>query len=275
MLILDLIFLHHPTLWLTIPVFHGSFLVRHFIVTGCLTGLADQNPVVSQSVGNRLPDHVTLHPRRLQVQYSSPQEPQIWLVKPCLPLFWHLTFLNHRFREKYIFHIPVLWVIALCAKVDVFEHYRGRYCLDIFSLKMEAVCYSETFVPTCKTLWCQTQEDHSMNLHCHENCKLKYFIVFRFFGIPMDLLPEIRSSSEIYGCLADGSLQGVPISGVTRSRCIEFVKVQITCLHKGWKTAEQVDWFLLSNGLHLCLDPLLWRVYFCGRFLICLMEMKQ
>lgn len=95
---------------------------------------------------------------------------------------------------------------------------------------MEAVCYSETFVPTCKTLWCQTQEDHSVNLHCYENFKLKYFVVFRFFGIPMDLLPEIRSSSEIYGCLADGSLQGVPISGVTRSS-----------LYKGWQTAEQVD----------------------------------
>jgi glycerol kinase len=57
-------------------------------------------------------------------------------------------------------------------------------------------------------------------------------IVFRFFGIPMDLLPEIRSSSEIYGCLADGSLQGVPISGVIRSKCIEFVEVKLHVLKK-------------------------------------------
>lgn len=114
------------------------------------------------------------------------------------------------------------------AKVDVCEHYRGTYYPDIFTLKIEVVCYSETYLSTCKTLWCQTQEDYSVNLHCHEHRKLKYFVGFRFFGIPMDLLPEIRSSSEIYGCLADGSLQGVPISGVTSSRCIEFVKVQIT-----------------------------------------------
>ena len=31
----------------------------------------------------------------------------------------------------------------------------------------------------------------------------------------MDLLPEIRSSSEIYGTIADGTLQGIPISGVS------------------------------------------------------------
>lgn len=38
-------------------------------------------------------------------------------------------------------------------------------------------------------------------------------LLCRFFKIPMDLLPEIRSSSEIYGTIADGLLQGVPISG--------------------------------------------------------------
>jgi glycerol kinase len=37
----------------------------------------------------------------------------------------------------------------------------------------------------------------------------------RFFKIPMDLLPEIRSSSEVYGSVADGVLKGIPISGVS------------------------------------------------------------
>ena len=36
-----------------------------------------------------------------------------------------------------------------------------------------------------------------------------------FFQIPEELLPQIRSSSEIYGCIAEGVLQGVPISGVS------------------------------------------------------------
>lgn len=39
----------------------------------------------------------------------------------------------------------------------------------------------------------------------------------KVFGIPMSVLPEIRSSSEIYGCLTDSVLKGVPISGVSRA----------------------------------------------------------
>jgi len=35
----------------------------------------------------------------------------------------------------------------------------------------------------------------------------------KFFGIPMHILPEIRSSSEIYGYISDTALQGIPVSG--------------------------------------------------------------
>ncbi|KAI9031100.1 hypothetical protein DFJ74DRAFT_702132 [Hyaloraphidium curvatum] len=34
-----------------------------------------------------------------------------------------------------------------------------------------------------------------------------------FFGVPMECLPRIASSSEVYGTMADGPLKGVPISG--------------------------------------------------------------
>lgn len=37
----------------------------------------------------------------------------------------------------------------------------------------------------------------------------------KVFGIPMSVLPQIKSSSEIYGCLTDSVLKGVPISGVS------------------------------------------------------------
>lgn len=40
------------------------------------------------------------------------------------------------------------------------------------------------------------------------------FCPARTFGIPMETLPTIRSSSEIVGVIAEGPLQGVPISGV-------------------------------------------------------------
>lgn len=36
-----------------------------------------------------------------------------------------------------------------------------------------------------------------------------------FFDIPMSILPEIRSSSEIYGYLSLSALKGIPISGVS------------------------------------------------------------
>lgn len=38
----------------------------------------------------------------------------------------------------------------------------------------------------------------------------------KVFNIPMSVLPEIRSSSEIYGYLTESALRGVPISGVSK-----------------------------------------------------------
>ncbi|MCJ8732182.1 hypothetical protein PDJAM_G00208260 [Pangasius djambal] len=35
----------------------------------------------------------------------------------------------------------------------------------------------------------------------------------RYFDVPVEILPEVRSSSEIYGYMSSGSLVGVPISG--------------------------------------------------------------
>lgn len=38
----------------------------------------------------------------------------------------------------------------------------------------------------------------------------------KVFDIPMSVLPEIRSSSEIYGYLTQSVLKGIPISGVSK-----------------------------------------------------------
>lgn len=37
----------------------------------------------------------------------------------------------------------------------------------------------------------------------------------RYFDISMQMLPEIRSSAEIYGKIAIGPLKGITISGVS------------------------------------------------------------
>lgn len=39
--------------------------------------------------------------------------------------------------------------------------------------------------------------------------------LLRFFDIPREILPEIRSSAEVYGYIATGALLGVPIAGVS------------------------------------------------------------
>lgn len=38
----------------------------------------------------------------------------------------------------------------------------------------------------------------------------------RYFDIPMQMLPEIKSSSEIYGKISNGPLSGILISGVSK-----------------------------------------------------------
>lgn len=52
-----------------------------------------------------------------------------------------------------------------------------------------------------------------------------------FFGIDARCLPEIASSSEIYGCIAEGSLKGVTISGIIGDQHAALVGQ--LCLKKG------------------------------------------
>lgn len=47
----------------------------------------------------------------------------------------------------------------------------------------------------------------------------------RYFDIPMKLLPEIKSSSEIYGKITIGPLAGIPISGVRLLNIITIIKL--------------------------------------------------
>ena len=47
------------------------------------------------------------------------------------------------------------------------------------------------------------------------NCSQLKCFNFSFFDINPNMLPEIRSSAEVYGSLVDGPLKGTPISGVS------------------------------------------------------------
>jgi glycerol kinase len=41
---------------------------------------------------------------------------------------------------------------------------------------------------------------------------------FRFFGVPEDILPEIKSSATIFGYIKKGILQGIPVGAVRKQR---------------------------------------------------------
>ncbi|CAK9813819.1 Glycerol kinase 3 [Anthophora plagiata] len=67
-----------------------------------------------------------------------------------------------------------------------------------------------------------------------------------FFNIPPEILPEIRSSSEIYGYIQDDILSGVPISGCLGDQ--QSALVGQMCLQRGQaKSTYGTGCFLLYN----------------------------
>ncbi|XP_055478797.1 glycerol kinase-like [Psammomys obesus] len=74
-----------------------------------------------------------------------------------------------------------------------------------------------------------------------------------FFGIPMTILPRIRSSSEIYGLMKSGVLQGVPISGCLGDQSAALVGQ--LCLQDGQaKNTYGTGCFLLCNTGQKCVS---------------------
>ncbi|XP_043189068.1 glycerol kinase-like [Amphibalanus amphitrite] len=68
----------------------------------------------------------------------------------------------------------------------------------------------------------------------------------RFFDIPRSVLPEIRSSSEVYGHLVSGALKGVPIAGILGDQ--QAALVGQACLQQGMaKNTYGTGCFLLYN----------------------------
>ncbi|KAJ1065487.1 hypothetical protein K5549_016283, partial [Capra hircus] len=72
-----------------------------------------------------------------------------------------------------------------------------------------------------------------------------------FFAVPMKILPNIRSSSEIYGLMKAGSLEGVPISGCLGDQSAALVGQ--LCFQDGQaKNTYGTGCFLLCNTGHKC-----------------------
>ncbi|XP_017294830.2 glycerol kinase isoform X2 [Kryptolebias marmoratus] len=68
----------------------------------------------------------------------------------------------------------------------------------------------------------------------------------RYFDVPMEILPKVRSSSEIYGWVKSGSLAGVPISGCLGDQSAALVGQM--CFEEGQaKNTYGTGCFLLRN----------------------------
>jgi len=66
------------------------------------------------------------------------------------------------------------------------------------------------------------------------------------FGIPREILPQIRSSSEVYGQVSEGPLKGVPIAGILGDQ--QAALVGQTCFLRGEaKNTYGTGCFLLMN----------------------------
>ncbi|KAF2980757.1 hypothetical protein EK904_001288 [Melospiza melodia maxima] len=98
----------------------------------------------------------------------------------------------------------------------------------------------------------------------------------KFFEIPMEILPNIRSSSEIYGVMKicpsreSGTLTGVPISGI---RIIDKYEIHVRTFAKGKKSSTFSAWvtsmLLLLGKCAFKMDKQKTRKYGTGCFLLC------
>ncbi|XP_018901163.2 glycerol kinase 3 isoform X2 [Bemisia tabaci] len=78
-------------------------------------------------------------------------------------------------------------------------------------------------------------------------------LLCKFFDIPMNLMPKICSSSEIYGLMAEGDLTGIPISGCVGDQHAALLGQ--SCLKEGQaKSTYGTGCFLLYNTGHNKVD---------------------
>ncbi|KAL6115234.1 glycerol kinase isoform X2 [Pungitius pungitius] len=106
-------------------------------------------------------------------------------------------------------------------------------------------------------IWCLTG-GKSGGVHCTDVTNASRTMLFnihtldwdpelcKYFGIPMEILPRVRSSSEIYGLMKSGALSGIPISGCLGDQSAALVGQM--CFQDGQaKNTYGTGCFLLRN----------------------------
>ncbi|XP_031192738.1 glycerol kinase 2 [Mastomys coucha] len=111
-------------------------------------------------------------------------------------------------------------------------------------------------------IWCMTGGING-GIHCTDVTNASRTMLFNihslewdkelcdFFEIPMSILPNVYSSSEIYGLMASGTLEGVPISGCLGDQSAALVGQM--CFQEGQaKNTYGTGCFLLCNTGQKC-----------------------
>uniref|UniRef100_UPI00398E33D9 glycerol kinase isoform X2 n=1 Tax=Pristiophorus japonicus TaxID=55135 RepID=UPI00398E33D9 len=140
-----------------------------------------------------------------------------------------------------------------------FSAVKLRWLLDNVDQVKKAVADGRAMFGTVDSwlIWCLTGA-HDTGVHCTDVTNASRTMLFnintlkwdpelcQFFDIPMNILPEVRSSSEIYGLMKCGALISVPISGCLGDQSAALVGQM--CFKPGQsKNTYGTGCFLLSN----------------------------
>ncbi|XP_036838122.1 glycerol kinase isoform X6 [Oncorhynchus mykiss] len=140
-----------------------------------------------------------------------------------------------------------------------FSAVKLRWLMDNVDEVAEAVLTHRAMFGTVDSwlIWCLTG-GKSGGVHCTDVTNASRTMLFnihtldwdpelcKYFDIPMEILPKVRSSSEIYGLMKSGSLSGIPISGCLGDQSAALVGQM--CFQEGQaKNTYGTGCFLLRN----------------------------
>ncbi|XP_072231432.1 glycerol kinase-like isoform X2 [Leuresthes tenuis] len=140
-----------------------------------------------------------------------------------------------------------------------FSAVKLRWLMDNVDEVHEAVLSHRAMFGTVDSwlIWCLTG-GKSGGVHCTDVTNASRTMLFnihtmdwdpelcKYFGIPMEILPRVRSSSEIYGLMKSGALSGIPISGCLGDQSAALVGQM--CFQDGQaKNTYGTGCFLLRN----------------------------
>ncbi|XP_054479595.1 glycerol kinase isoform X2 [Anoplopoma fimbria] len=140
-----------------------------------------------------------------------------------------------------------------------FSAVKLRWLMDNVDEVHEAVVSHRAMFGTVDSwlIWCLTG-GKSGGVHCTDVTNASRTMLFnihtldwdpelcKYFGIPMEILPKVRSSSEIYGLMKSGALSGIPISGCLGDQSAALVGQM--CFQDGQaKNTYGTGCFLLRN----------------------------